>query len=176
MIYALIELLQNSVKLGKRDIFSTIMEEIALVESYVAIANVRYPDAFTLNILSDPHLQGYCVPRILIQPLVENALLHGIIPSQRFGTIQVTIRSVPKTETLGDHRVGRRDRHCKRPPRRDFQQGTEKQPARRGIEQYSQPAAVSVQGTIIISPFKTSNRTAQSLSSAFPNRPPPIPS
>ncbi len=100
MIYALIELLQNSVKLGKRDILSTVTEEIALVEAYTAIASMRYPNAFALHIHSDPRLHSYCVPRILIQPLVENALLHGIIPAQRFGTIEITLRALPNTDRL----------------------------------------------------------------------------
>ena len=100
MIYALIELLQNSVKLGKRSILSTVAEEIALVEAYAAIAGMRYPNAFALHIHSDPRLEGHYMPRILIQPLVENALLHGIIPSQRFGSIDITLRSPPNTDML----------------------------------------------------------------------------
>ena len=56
----------------------TLAEELQLVERYVAIMQVRYGDRLTVSFDVDPDARGAYVPHMLLQPLVENALVHGI--------------------------------------------------------------------------------------------------
>jgi two-component system, sensor histidine kinase YesM len=91
-LYALIDILQNVVKLGNNQIFTTVENELLLMDAYARIQHVRYPDQFTLAVYCDPKLKTEYIPQIIIQPLVENALFHGILPAKRPGHIIVTIR------------------------------------------------------------------------------------
>ena len=93
IIYALINILQNAVRIGGKEIFTTIEDEIALVRSYADIAAVRYPGMFELIVKCEDRLQDESIPKVLIQPLVENAINHGILPSGHSGHIWITITS-----------------------------------------------------------------------------------
>lgn len=53
-------------------------QEIALVQSYVAIQQIRYGDKFEVSFGVDESLGGYIIPKLILQPLVENAIIHGI--------------------------------------------------------------------------------------------------
>ena len=92
MIYALINILQNTVRIDSREIFSTLERELNLLTDYVMIASARYPERFTLEVECDSSLYREFVPKVLIQPLVENAINHGVIPSGSKGKIKVIIQ------------------------------------------------------------------------------------
>ncbi len=92
-VYSLITLLQSVVRLGDKEVFATLGEEIALLKAYAEIASVRYPGMFHLEIHCESPLQCQRVPKVLIQPLVENAIQHGILPSGRVGHVWVRIAS-----------------------------------------------------------------------------------
>lgn len=62
---------------GGRDII-TIEEELQHVRSYLEIEQVRYQDILRYEISVPEELNKYLIPKITIQPLVENALYHGI--------------------------------------------------------------------------------------------------
>jgi len=86
---ALIDILQNTVKIGKDSLLSTLREEVDIVNKYATIQHYRYPGRFRL-VWDIPESLMSCVTlRMMLQPLVENALYHGIIPSDRDGTITV---------------------------------------------------------------------------------------
>ncbi len=57
--------------------YFTIDQEINHVESYLAIQALRYQDHFTYQIACDPDLRSCLCPKIMLQPLVENAIKHG---------------------------------------------------------------------------------------------------
>lgn len=90
-IYSLIHILQNVVRIGSKEIFATVGEEIELVQSYTAIAAVRYPGMFTVEVDCEEGMLGESIPKVLIQPLVENAITHGVLPGGRPGSIHVAI-------------------------------------------------------------------------------------
>ncbi|MCL2033137.1 MAG: histidine kinase [Oscillospiraceae bacterium] len=94
LIYALITILQNVVRIGSKEIFAAVSDELEMVKAYAEIASVRYPKMFSLEINCDPLLLNENIPKILIQPLVENAIHHGIIPAGKPGHIWVSIDSV----------------------------------------------------------------------------------
>ena len=72
--------------------FITIQEEQRHIESYLKIQQFRYQDTLAYNIDIDKALYNFTIPKLLLQPLVENALVHGIRGKRGKGTISVTVR------------------------------------------------------------------------------------
>ena len=60
-----------------RDII-TVREELEHVRSYFVIQKIRYENQFEYSFYVDPETENYFVPKLMLQPLVENALYHGI--------------------------------------------------------------------------------------------------
>jgi two-component system LytT family sensor kinase len=69
-------------------------EEFRLLERYLAIEAMRFTDRLRVRLAYDPGVAQVRVPRFLLQPLVENALHHGIAPSAAGGTVTVTAHAV----------------------------------------------------------------------------------
>ncbi|WP_018885849.1 sensor histidine kinase [Paenibacillus massiliensis] len=69
----------------------TLESELRHTESYVSIQNMRFNNAITLILKVPPELLGCEVPKIMLQPLIENAILHGILEQDsEKGEIQVS--------------------------------------------------------------------------------------
>lgn len=64
--------------LSKGSDFITAQEEVAHIESYLKIQQFRYQDIMDYEIEIDPAIYDYVIPKLLLQPLVENALYHGV--------------------------------------------------------------------------------------------------
>lgn len=88
MVGNLSDFFRTSLNQGKDIIF--IREELAHVRSYLEIQQVRYQDILRYEITVPEDLYEYKIPKITIQPLVENALYHGIKNKRGQGTITVT--------------------------------------------------------------------------------------
>ena len=88
MVGNLSDFFRTSLNQGK-DIIS-IREELAHVRSYLEIQQVRYQDILRYEITVPEDLYEYKIPKITIQPLVENALYHGIKNKRGQGTITIT--------------------------------------------------------------------------------------
>ncbi len=58
-------------------------EEAELQRLYLRIEAVRFPDRLLHEIAIPPELQGCCVPGLILQPLVENAIKYGVSPARR---------------------------------------------------------------------------------------------
>ncbi|MHA6529157.1 cache domain-containing sensor histidine kinase [Paenibacillus sp. BAC0078] len=83
----------------------TLDSELRHVESYVSIQNMRFGNAITLTLEIPPPLLDCEVPKIMLQPLIENAILHGIMEKDsETGTIWVSA-----AEEKGDLVVDIRD-------------------------------------------------------------------
>lgn len=65
----------------------TIGEEVRHVTSYLQIQHVRYKDILTYDLDIDPALNRALIPKLTLQPLVENALYHGIKLKRAVGRI-----------------------------------------------------------------------------------------
>ncbi len=98
MTSALSKLFRISISRGKD--FITIKDEIAHVESYLTIQKMRYKDKFEYRIDVDPSLYGRTILKIILQPLVENAIYHGIKEVDYTGFIEITGVGDGKTITL----------------------------------------------------------------------------
>jgi signal transduction histidine kinase len=81
------------VSLGRtRRSSSTLADEVALVSALLAIAVLRLGDRLRYSIVLPEELEAAQLPPLLLQPLVENALRHGIEPSVSGGEIRVDAR------------------------------------------------------------------------------------
>ncbi|MFF2481433.1 sensor histidine kinase [Paenibacillus sp. NPDC058071] len=77
------------------DIIS-IEKELAIVENYLYLSKIRFGDKLTYSIDVQPHLKRVLMPKLLLQPLVENAVVHGIEQMEGEGFIHL---SIYETET-----------------------------------------------------------------------------
>ena len=67
----------------------TLGEELAVVRAYLDIQSLRMAGRMTFELNVDPGLEAVRMPPLLLQPLVENAVLHGIEPSAAGGRVVV---------------------------------------------------------------------------------------
>lgn len=90
-----------------RDIIS-IREELDTVENYLYIQKIRYRDLFNAEYDVDEEALDIKVPRLILQPLVENCIYHGIRPSGNKGCIKIAIKRLQNTVrlTVEDNGVG----------------------------------------------------------------------
>ena len=71
--------------------FTTVKEEQACVDAFLRIYQTMQAGQLNYSITVDPQCEGLRIPRMIVQPLVENAVLHGIVPSARLGTCTVEV-------------------------------------------------------------------------------------
>jgi sensor histidine kinase YesM len=83
-----LDLLQSQLKTGLLGMVN-LCSELRTVEQYCAIQQYRYPGRFEIKYKIDPLLLEENVPFMLLQPLVENALFHGILASEAPGEIVI---------------------------------------------------------------------------------------
>lgn len=88
---SLIILLQDNLKISSIGFFSSVEEELSSLTSYLRLQSIRYPDRFSYEYCEDEKIRFCRLPRLILQPIVENALIHGILPLPRKGRIKVTV-------------------------------------------------------------------------------------
>jgi len=67
----------------------TVEEELRNVRDYLAIQHIRYEDVFTYEIAVDPAIGKAQIPKLTIQPLIENAIYHGLKEKLAYGKLTV---------------------------------------------------------------------------------------
>jgi two-component system LytT family sensor kinase len=72
--------------------FTTLGEELEIVRSYLAIEKARFEERLTVSMDVPDEMLAYQVPALVLQPLVENAVKHGIAPRKEGGVIVVSAR------------------------------------------------------------------------------------
>lgn len=72
--------------------YATVEEEVGLVKSYIAIQEIRYRSRAEFTVDVSGELEPYVIPRMTLQPLVENAISYGVDPSPETCRITVTVR------------------------------------------------------------------------------------
>jgi two-component system sensor histidine kinase YesM len=82
------------ISLSKGRDWITIAEEIARTRSYLTIQRMRYRDTMDFTIQVDPAVEDCTVLTLILQPLVENALYHGVKHKRQRGTI--VVRAQPR--------------------------------------------------------------------------------
>lgn len=70
------------------------VEELRVVESYLAIQQVRFADRLQIKIEATPEALEGLVPCFLLQPIVENAIHHGIASLETGGVIETSVKRI----------------------------------------------------------------------------------
>ena len=94
------EIYTISIRLGKilrsslnnRDSECTIEESVNLVESYLIIQKIRFKDKISYSLNVDDSILNVKTPKLIIQPLVENSIIHGLEPKTEAGRLDINIR------------------------------------------------------------------------------------
>ncbi|WP_304942492.1 sensor histidine kinase [Vallitalea guaymasensis] len=68
-------LLRNSINCEQE--FLTVKDNLDLINNYLEIQKIRYNDGFDVGIATDDEILGYYIPKLILQPIVENAIVHG---------------------------------------------------------------------------------------------------
>lgn len=86
-------------------------EEVEMLKNYISLEMLRFEDKFNFNLIIDPDLEiDYIeIPSLLIQPYVENAILHGLYNKAEKGTltIEITEKGDVIYFTIEDDGIGR---------------------------------------------------------------------
>jgi LytS/YehU family sensor histidine kinase len=110
--------------LERRDVqLIPLHDEIEFTETYLAMQDRRYAGRVTRRLTVDPELHDALVPAMILQPIVENAYVHGLSKLDRDGTLSIEVLKdgervktivtnsglglkVESAEQLNGHRVG----------------------------------------------------------------------
>jgi sensor histidine kinase YesM len=90
LLEKLTDLLRVTLKKSRRD-WVSLPDELFLIETYLSIQQIRLGSRLTYTITHPPDEETLLLPPMLIQPLVENAIQHGIAPQSRRGHLDVKI-------------------------------------------------------------------------------------
>jgi two-component system, LytTR family, sensor kinase len=86
--------------------FAPLSEEVAFLERYLNIQKVRLADALRFSIELPPDLMPIEIPRLVLQPLVENAIKHGIAKRVEGGAIRISGSRSENTVTVNVYNDG----------------------------------------------------------------------
>lgn len=82
------------ISLSKGEDLITVRDELLHVESYVRIQNMRFDNKLNFITHIDESLLEYYVPKLILQPIVENSIFHGILEKdEQYGTITIKLYS-----------------------------------------------------------------------------------
>lgn len=87
MVKNLSFMLKNSMHRSRE--FVTIRESLSSLEAYIAIQQIRFADKFVIQIRMDEDIMDHKIPTLILQPLVENAMIHGLEPKPGKGTLMI---------------------------------------------------------------------------------------
>ena len=92
-VLRLSKLLRMSLEYGNSDLI-TFAEELKFVRSYLELEQMRLGDRLQVLWDVDPETRDTLVPQLILQPLVENAIVHGISCCREGGWIQIVSRKI----------------------------------------------------------------------------------
>jgi len=91
MCILLSDFLRGSLRLGEKRLVS-LSEEVDLLKAYLSIEQIRFGSRLQVQWEIDPSTLGEQIPALLLQPLVENAIKHGIAGLTEGGVVRVASR------------------------------------------------------------------------------------
>ena len=96
MIDALSVLLRSTLqRLNTAEI--SVSEELQLIEQYLRIQRFRFGERLRSTIVAEPDALNALIPTLILQPLVENAVRHGILPREDGGSLWISIGKEAET-------------------------------------------------------------------------------
>ncbi len=88
MLYRLSAILRRLLR--QQEAFAPLSEELSVIDDYLQIESVRFGDRLKLERDIDVSSQEALVPSMILQPIVENAIKHGISPKVGVGTVRLS--------------------------------------------------------------------------------------
>ncbi|WNR42905.1 sensor histidine kinase [Paenibacillus roseipurpureus] len=88
MIVALSDILTFS--MDKVDAIICLRDELIIAKAYIHLQQIRYPKVFEWKIDVNEELQDIRMPKMTLQPLIENAIFHGLMPRQTGGNLRIS--------------------------------------------------------------------------------------
>lgn len=106
MISAVSNLLRISI--NNREVMFTVKKELQYVKDYLYIQQTRYRNRFDVEIKVEEEIESQMLPKLTIQPLVENAIVHSVEISKEKAVLKITARRVKEEVciTIEDNGVG----------------------------------------------------------------------
>ena len=92
MVSSLASIMRYSIKNPEQMV--ALREEIEHVENYVNIQAMRYDNNFDMKLEVSSQLLDFKVPKFIIQPLVENSIVHGTEKTKNRGLISITVSEI----------------------------------------------------------------------------------
>lgn len=74
----------------------TLEKELESTEKYLFLQQIRYGNRFEFEIDSDDKIKDFVIPALILQPIVENSIFHGIEPKHDYGGITIHAYSINK--------------------------------------------------------------------------------
>ena len=90
MVMSLASMMRYSLNEGNN--FITVRDELEQVRNYLGIQEIRYDNKFTTKITAEKETLDYKIIKLIIQPLVENAIVHGFKDTGVFGNIEISVQ------------------------------------------------------------------------------------
>ena len=92
MTVALADLFRYSINYSDHN-YSTVKEEMDMMEVYLAIEKIRFEDNLNYSISLGKDVMHYLIPRFLLQPIVENAVKHGLKATGKMTEIKIDVQN-----------------------------------------------------------------------------------
>jgi sensor histidine kinase YesM len=92
MTIALADLFRYSINYSDHN-YSTIKDEIEMAEAYMQIEKIRFEDKLNYTFHVADELSHYLVPRFILQPVVENAVKHGLKATGKMTEIDIQVKN-----------------------------------------------------------------------------------
>lgn len=99
MLEQLSSLLRISLERGSVQMIS-VRDEIDFVEVYLSMQDRRYGDRVRCSLIVDPELHDALVPAMVLQPIVENAYVHGLSKMDKGGDLAIEARKIDNQVAL----------------------------------------------------------------------------
>lgn len=90
---AFISLLQGTLRV-QDSVYITLREELTNIRNYLVLQEYRYVDKFQVEINCDEAYMDCLIPCIMLEPIVENSIFHGIAPKEGAGILQISIKRI----------------------------------------------------------------------------------
>lgn len=85
--------------------WAQLQEEIDFLSKYCELQQIRFTEKMKFQIVCDPRALTILIPKLLLQPIIENAIIHGIEPSDKACELTMAISLQSASEEDGDHLI-----------------------------------------------------------------------
>lgn len=101
--------------IDNKKLYVTLEEELNYIQSYIEIFKKRFPGKYSLFISTEEGTQNSIIPKLTLQPVVENAVKHGMSKKESAGKIRIIVSDGPDLMiTIEDDGIGQDEKSLER--------------------------------------------------------------